>query len=87
MRGFGNLLILDHGESYLTVYANAEALLKQVGQAVAPASKLRPSGRAEATKNRGYTLKYGTWAGPSIRYDGLAGNNGKTLIRGNPDSR
>ena len=31
LRGFGNLLIIDHGYRYLTLYANAEALLKQVG--------------------------------------------------------
>jgi septal ring factor EnvC (AmiA/AmiB activator) len=31
LRGFGNLLIIDHGDRYLTLYANAEALLKQVG--------------------------------------------------------
>jgi len=34
MRGFGNLLIVDHGESYLSVYANNESLLKQVGDEV-----------------------------------------------------
>jgi septal ring factor EnvC (AmiA/AmiB activator) len=35
MRGFGNLLIIDHGEKYLSVYANNESLLKQVGDTVA----------------------------------------------------
>lgn len=35
MRGFGNLVILDHGNDYLTVYANNEAILKQVGDNVA----------------------------------------------------
>ena len=34
MRGFGNLMIIDHGQSYLTIYGNNEALLKQVGEAV-----------------------------------------------------
>lgn len=34
MRGFGNLLIVDHGDAYLSIYGNNEALLKQVGQAV-----------------------------------------------------
>ena len=34
MRGFGNLLILDHGEGYLTIYGNNEAMLKQVGEQV-----------------------------------------------------
>lgn len=34
MRGFGNLMIIDHGQSYLTIYGNNEALLKQAGDAV-----------------------------------------------------
>ncbi len=34
LRGFGNLLIIDHGDSYMTLYANAEALLKQVGEII-----------------------------------------------------
>lgn len=34
LRGFGNLLIVDHGDNYMTLYANAEALLKQVGDSI-----------------------------------------------------
>ena len=34
MRGFGNLLILDHGQGYLTIYGNNEAVLKTVGDTV-----------------------------------------------------
>jgi septal ring factor EnvC (AmiA/AmiB activator) len=34
MRGYGNLLILDHGEGYLTIYGNNESVLKRVGDAV-----------------------------------------------------
>jgi septal ring factor EnvC (AmiA/AmiB activator) len=34
MRGFGNLMIIDHGQGYLTIYGNNEALLKQAGEAV-----------------------------------------------------
>ncbi len=34
LRGFGNLLIVDHGDSYMTLYANTEALLKQVGDII-----------------------------------------------------
>jgi len=35
LRGFGNLLILDHGEGFLSVYANNETLLHNVGEEVA----------------------------------------------------
>ena len=34
MRGFGHLLIVDHGDGYLSIYGNNDSLLKQVGQAV-----------------------------------------------------
>lgn len=42
LNGFGNILILDHGAQYLSVYAYNQSLLKQVGQTVA-------SGEAIAT--------------------------------------
>lgn len=35
LRGFGNLIILDHGEGFLSVYANNETLLHGVGDPVA----------------------------------------------------
>ena len=31
LRGFGNLLILDHGKGYMSLYGNNETLYKQVG--------------------------------------------------------
>jgi len=34
MRGFGNLMILDHGDGYLSIYGNNESVLKQVGDSV-----------------------------------------------------
>ena len=34
MRGFGNIVIVDHGDGYLSVYGNNEALLKQTGDSV-----------------------------------------------------
>lgn len=34
MRGFGNLLIVDHSDGFLSIYGNNDALLKQVGDNV-----------------------------------------------------
>jgi septal ring factor EnvC (AmiA/AmiB activator) len=34
LRGFGNLLILDHGEGYMSLYGNNETLLRRVGDEV-----------------------------------------------------
>ncbi len=34
LRGFGNLLILDHGGGYMSLYGYNEGLLRQVGEGV-----------------------------------------------------
>lgn len=34
LRGFGNLLIIDHGDAWLSVYGNNQSLLRQVGDTV-----------------------------------------------------
>ena len=34
MRGFGNLLIVDHGHDYLSIYGNNESLFRQAGDSV-----------------------------------------------------
>ncbi|HTO42456.1 MAG TPA: peptidoglycan DD-metalloendopeptidase family protein [Burkholderiales bacterium] len=34
LRGFGNLMILDHGGGYMSLYGNNDALLRQVGDTV-----------------------------------------------------
>ncbi|MDX3907114.1 MAG: peptidoglycan DD-metalloendopeptidase family protein [Pigmentiphaga sp.] len=34
LRGFGNLLIIDHGSEYLSIYGNNEAVLRHVGDDV-----------------------------------------------------
>jgi murein hydrolase activator len=35
LRGFGNLLVVDHGQGFLSVYGNNEALLRNVGDRIA----------------------------------------------------
>ena len=34
LRGFGNLLIVDHGDAYMSLYGNNEALYKRVGDSI-----------------------------------------------------
>ncbi|MCA3132122.1 MAG: murein hydrolase activator EnvC family protein [Betaproteobacteria bacterium] len=50
LRGFGNLLIVDHGEGYLSLYGNNEALLHRAGTEVRigePLATVGASGSAE----------------------------------------
>jgi septal ring factor EnvC (AmiA/AmiB activator) len=51
LRGFGNLVILDHGQGYMSLYSNNESLYKQAGDAVktgdAVASVGNSGGQAE----------------------------------------
>ncbi len=35
LRGFGNLMVVDHGDGYLSIYGNNETLLRNVGDTVA----------------------------------------------------
>lgn len=53
MRGFGNLLILDHGENYLTIYANNETLLKQVGDVVQGGESVAVTGASGGNEETG----------------------------------
>lgn len=53
MRGFGNLLILDHGEGYLTVYGNNEAVLKQVGDVVRAGDAVATTGASGGSAESG----------------------------------
>ncbi len=53
MRGFGNLLIIDHGEGYLSVYANNETLLRQVGDVVAPGEPVATVGATGGNQESG----------------------------------
>jgi len=53
MRGFGNLLIVDHGEAYLSVYANNESLLKQTGDTVSLGESLATVGQSGGNAETG----------------------------------
>ena len=53
MRGFGNLTIVDHGENYLSIYANNESLLKQVGDAVSAGEPIATTGSSGGNAETG----------------------------------
>ncbi len=53
MRGFGNLLIVDHGEGFLSIYGNNESLLKQTGDAVTLGEALAVAGQSGGNEETG----------------------------------
>ncbi|HEY5896974.1 MAG TPA: peptidoglycan DD-metalloendopeptidase family protein [Burkholderiales bacterium] len=53
MRGFGNLMIVDHGESYLSIYGNNESLLKTVGDTVAAGETVATTGSSGGNEETG----------------------------------
>jgi septal ring factor EnvC (AmiA/AmiB activator) len=44
LRGYGLLVIIDHGDGFLSLYANNESLLREVGDWVEPGSKISTVG-------------------------------------------
>ena len=46
LRGFGNLIIVDHGEGYMSLYSNNESLYKQVGETVQPGDAIAAVGNS-----------------------------------------
>lgn len=53
LRGFGNLIIVDHGGSYMSLYGNNQALLKQVGEAVQAGDAIASVGNSGGNETNG----------------------------------
>jgi septal ring factor EnvC (AmiA/AmiB activator) len=64
LRGFGNLLILDHGDGYMTLYGHNEALVAAVGATVARGEAVAQAGASGGAERPGVYFE--------IRYDGRA---------------
>jgi septal ring factor EnvC (AmiA/AmiB activator) len=73
LRGFGLLIIVDHGEQYMTLYGNNESLLKQAGDTVQAGEVIAESGEQGV---RGLTGLYF-----EIRHRGRPTNPLKWLAR------
>ena len=52
VRGFGNLVIVDHGDGFITAYAHNEKLLVQKGDAVKKAQQIATLGQSATTSPR-----------------------------------
>lgn len=53
LRGYGNLLILDHGEGFMSLYGNGESLLREVGQNVAAGEAIAVAGASGGNRESG----------------------------------
>lgn len=53
LRGFGNLMIIDHGSSYMSLYGNNETVHKQVGDAVRSGDTIATVGNSGGNPDSG----------------------------------
>lgn len=60
LRGFGNLLIIDHGKGYMSLYGNNETLYKQVGDTLKGGDTVAAVGNSGGNENSGlyFELRY-----------------------------
>lgn len=53
LRGFGNLIIIDHGGQYMTIYGNNQAVLKRVGDRVGAGDVIASVGSSGGNEQSG----------------------------------
>ena len=72
LRGFGNLLIVDHGDGYMSLYGNNDALLAEVGATVREGEAIAQAGASGGSavpgvyfeiRHQGAAVDPATWIG------------------------
>lgn len=53
LRGFGNLIIVDHGSQYMTIYGNNQSVLKRAGDAVKTGDVIASAGNSGGNEQTG----------------------------------
>lgn len=53
LRGFGNLIIIDHGKQYMTIYGNNQAVLKRAGDLVKAGDVIASAGNSGGNEQSG----------------------------------
>lgn len=74
LRGFGNLLIIDHGLGYMSLYGNNETLYKQVGDELLAGDVIAAVGNSGGNENYGLYFE--------LRHEGIPLDPGK-WVKGN----
>jgi len=73
LRGFGNLLILDHGGGWMTLYGNNDALLAEVGAEVREGEPVAQAGASGGSPDSGVYFE--------VRFDGTAVDPASWAVR------
>ena len=73
LRGFGNLLILDHGGGWMTLYGNNDALLAAVGAEVREGEPVAQAGASGGSPDSGVYFE--------VRFDGTAVDPASWAVR------
>ena len=53
LRGFGNLLIIDHGGAYMSLYGNNETLYRRVGETIRAGDPIAAVGNSGGNAHSG----------------------------------
>ena len=53
LRGFGNLIIIDHGNQYITIYGNNQAVLKRAGDLIKAGDVIASAGNSGGNEQSG----------------------------------
>jgi septal ring factor EnvC (AmiA/AmiB activator) len=64
LRGFGNLIIVDHGDGFMSLYGNNDALLQQVGTAIEAGQTVAQAGTSGGAAESGVYFE--------LRHNGVA---------------
>ena len=59
LKGFGWVIVVDHGKGFMSLYGHSQALLKDVGDKVKAGEQIALVGQAVDNQILVYTLKYG----------------------------
>lgn len=73
LRGFGNLLILDHGGGWMTLYGNNDALLARLGDEVREGDPVAQAGASGGSPDSGVYFE--------VRFDGTAVDPASWAVR------
>lgn len=72
LRGFGNLVIVDHGDGYMSLYGNNQAILKQAGEMVRGGDAIAYVGNSGGNETNGVYYELRRQSRP---FDPLAWSN------------